>query len=160
MRALSSIGVAGLAPLLAEEARVLALPALSVSTVPGPVSHICNMRSLGTSAIPAVPLLLPLLTNAGDYYEPDLPIRAANALGAWRVEPDLVVPVLAECVRSQKTVPRMYTVRALAEFGEQARSAVPALLEALSDSDDFVRVQATNAMMRIAPEVLTNGVVR
>jgi HEAT repeat protein len=51
---------------------------------------------------------------------------------------------------------RYAAVRALAVFNDQARPAVPALLEALNDTDYTVRSAATNALERIAPEVMTS----
>lgn len=112
----------------------------------------------GTNAIPAVPLVTSWLTNR----DPVLVGRAASVLGWWQVEPELVVPALAACcLASPGSAGRLEAVMALGKFGQQAKPALPSLFEALNDSDAFVRAQATNAIWKVAPELLTlltNGV--
>jgi HEAT repeat protein len=46
---------------------------------------------------------------------------------------------------------------ALKHFGGKARSAVPALVDALADDDERVRGAAALTLNEIAPEVLTNA---
>jgi hypothetical protein len=48
----------------------------------------------------------------------------------------------------------------LGRFGAHARSAVPGLVWILNDTNLDVRLTVTNALRDIAPEVLTNGVVK
>ena len=49
---------------------------------------------------------------------------------------------------------RIQAVRALGQFGKEARTALPVLLEVLTDSGSVARQAATNALRNIAPEVL------
>jgi len=50
--------------------------------------------------------------------------------------------------------------QALGNFGDAARPAVPALIEARRVSDSNVCAEVITALRRIAPEVLTNGVAK
>ena len=50
---------------------------------------------------------------------------------------------------------RGQAVAALAKHGRDARKAVPFLLSRCSDSDPEIRTEATNALMQIAPEMLS-----
>ena len=43
------------------------------------------------------------------------------------------------------------------EIGAQARIAAPSLVTALDDPDEEVRKRVTNALLKIAPEHLTNA---
>jgi hypothetical protein len=162
MRALSCIGEAGLGPLLAAvrdpEIRRTSLRFGSgdLNLAMPPEYFICSMLNLGTNAIPAVPVVITWVTNT----DISLAHRAARILGWWGVESELVVPALESSVRATNYVLRQEAVIALGKFGERAKMAVPALLEALGDEDPLVRTESTNALRKIAPEVLTNGVVK
>ncbi len=72
------------------------------------------------------------------------------------VEPELVVPILTDNLQGPAPEPRATAAYLLSVFGEDGRPAVPALLSLLSDADKSVRTAATNALLKIAPEVLTN----
>jgi hypothetical protein len=92
---------------------------------------------------------------------------AAKALGSFGLRADLCVPALVSCSGSTKAPLRLEAVRALGRFGGQAREAVPALVNALNDSGfingppaEFVAWEATNALRKIAPEVLENRGVK
>jgi hypothetical protein len=161
MRALSCVGEAGLRPLMAAVAdpeihrtKLSSLAAVDLNLAMPPEYFICNMLTLGTNAIPAVPLALAWLTNS----DQNLAARSAMALGFWRVEAASVVPALANCLRAPDSASRVEVVTALGMYGGLAKAAVPELLEVLTDSDLRLRMQATNVLMKIAPEVLTNGV--
>jgi HEAT repeat protein len=55
-------------------------------------------------------------------------------------------------MHSQETAVRLHAIRALGERGpKSARAAVPALSEALRDSDAFVRRDAARALGQIGP---------
>jgi HEAT repeat protein len=121
-----------------------------------------HLQDLGTNALPAVPMLVKTLAD-----EDWIPAQAACwTLGALRAEPELVVPALAKLVEGPKAGCRMPALVALGRFGAEARAALPAVVKALNDSDAEVREAATNAVRKIAPEVLerdaaqTNGNLR
>jgi hypothetical protein len=62
---------------------------------------------------------------------------------------------------AKEKVPRHFgrvCLGALRQFHQQARSAVPVQIANLDDPDDRTHSAVTNALMAIAPEVLTNRV--
>ncbi len=73
------------------------------------------------------------------------------------MEPEVVVPVLASALQSPDCRLRQCAAHGLGDFGEKAKAAVPALLEALDDPWLKGRLFATNALVKIAPEVLQRG---
>ena len=54
-------------------------------------------------------------------------------------------------LKSSDSLERRLAAHALAEIGRSAREAVPALTEALRDSESFVRVWAAAALARVEP---------
>jgi HEAT repeat protein len=115
-----------------------------------------HLQDLGTNALPAVPMLVETLAD-----EDWIPAQAACwTLGALRAEPELVVPALAKLVEGPKAGCRMPALVALGRFGERAHAALPAVVRAFNDSDPEVREAATNAVRKIAPEVLERGGAR
>jgi HEAT repeat protein len=143
--ALAHLGAKGLPPLLAlltnEQAAAL------------PTAAAC-MRFLGTNARPALPALIRCVQ---DKDRVDVAQYAANSLGNLRLEPTLVVPALVAALRNTNSGARPDIIAALGKFGPDAASAVPALLPALADPWYTVRTRATNALLKIAPEALTNA---
>jgi len=132
-----------------------ALPRLiaALTNQPPPVLYYVCMpiSQIGTNARPALPTLVHLLANTND----STASQAANTLGDSRFEPELVVPALITCLQSTGGGPRRRSAaRSLECFGEKARSAVPALLQALGDSDSVLRRCASNALMVIDPKAL------
>jgi hypothetical protein len=119
-----------------------------------------NIALLATNARPAVPLLIQCLTNERTYCE------ACYSLGELKLEPDLVVPALTRAVQSSNfpwpisPLDRAMASTALSKFGPEASSAVPALLNLLTNSYFHTREQATNALLKIAPQALTNAIHR
>jgi HEAT repeat protein len=127
-------------------------PLMTVLT--NPQSPMCGMAALslsllGTNARPAVPILIGYLraTNM-------LAACAATSLGMLRQEPHLVVPALTQALHDPRPEIRCAAAHALEQFGDQARSAQPALLSLLNDTDDRTRYVATNALRNIAPKAL------
>jgi HEAT repeat protein len=70
------------------------------------------------------------------------------------LEPDVVVPVLADALRDSDPFVRFCAAGALEGFAEQARPAMDTLMHSLDDPEKDVRFSVTNALHRIAPEVL------
>jgi HEAT repeat protein len=112
------------------------------------MSAIGQMHYLGTNAHPAVLFLIESLKK------PQLDVWAADILGRLGLEPDLSIPALAECLRSPNRGLRIMALYSLEKFGGSAKGAVPTLLKTIDDPEVKVRMEATNALEKIAPEVL------
>jgi len=141
MDALAYIGPAGL-PALMEAVTNKALAARGHAAY--------SIHVLGEAARPAVPLLIAHLQD------PDVVGGAAAALGELKLEPASVLPALVANLQQPNYLIRIGGAFGLRLFGGQARSAVPALLNALGDTNIFVRQEATNALLAIDPHVLEN----
>jgi HEAT repeat protein len=77
---------------------------------------------------------------------------AAEALGELAQKENsvlLILPALTNALHDSRHLVRSYCAMSLALFGDKAEPAVPALLDAFSDPDFFVRSAATNALFRI-----------
>jgi len=103
---------------------------------------------MGTNARPVLPTLIAMLTNDS------LARRTMYALGELKLEPQLVVPALTNCLLRSNATIRFYAAHALCQFGGDARSAVPALVRALNDSNGRVQHWASNALVAIDPQAL------
>jgi hypothetical protein len=87
--------------------------------------------------------------------------EAARALGITARQNQrpagLVVSALTNCLNTASPPEvRRWALWALGEYGGRARDAVPALLHITSDPNNPSQVQASNALLQIAPEVLRN----
>ena len=99
---------------------------------------------LGPDAEPAVVALISALKD------PVTGANAARSLGDFnKVRPDLVVPALADSLKSTDVDTRIFSAESLIWFGQSAASALPNLTNALSDPDPDVRSYATNAIQSI-----------
>jgi len=112
------------------------------------IFHLCYVEDLGTNREEAGELLRAYVsgTNAG------IACDAANLLGVHRLQPALSVPALATQLDKSPFV--ITAANALAQFGPDAKAALPKLAPWLTNSDVQVRHAATNAFARIAPEEL------
>jgi HEAT repeat protein len=123
-------------------------------------SQYCAIEALGYIGPPAkdaIPSLLGWATNA------DWQVRchALLALGRIRTEPDRVLPVLINALHDPSYVVHPDAVRALLEFGPNAKLAVPALVEFLNADDHSTdRLLVTNALKAIDPEAATRAGVK
>lgn len=102
---------------------------------------------LGTNAVPG---LLDCLDNP----EPTIAICAAHSLATLKAEPAVVLTKMTKLLQQEQWAFRANVIISIAEYGELARPMVPELIKAFADQDSSVRDEATNALMRIAPEVL------
>ncbi|MEY2428196.1 MAG: hypothetical protein QOJ40_1081 [Verrucomicrobiota bacterium] len=157
MHALATIGEAG-------------LPALIAALGDPRTAHrdnlprcIVSMRRGGYDISSAVPALARSLGDtdaevataaAGSLAMAARPPRFNPSLRRPTAGLDRAVPALADSAKDPRVPVRYAAVRTLGAFSDQARPAVPALIEALNDADSTVRSAATNALERIAPEVL------
>jgi len=96
-----------------------------------------------TAARPALPCLLRDLKN------PRFASAAAEALGDLELEPQRVIPALTRALQNSDPIVRAAIARALGKFGEQARTAVPFLLELYNDPDDSMQRTALEALYAI-----------
>jgi HEAT repeat protein len=78
-------------------------------------------------------------------------------LGALAMQPEIVVPALTNGLTHPKYQVRAAAAAALGVFGLQASSAAPGVLTLLTDTNRDVRKVATNTLLKIAPEALTNA---
>jgi hypothetical protein len=106
----------------------------------------------------AAPILICCLQDSN----PAVAKEAARALGMIaRQNPSLdglVVSSLTNCLNAASPPEvRRWALWALGQFGARARDAVPALLQITADPNDPGQVQASNVLMQIAPEALTNA---
>jgi hypothetical protein len=107
-----------------------------------------QMHYLGTNAHPAVVLLIQHL------HDPHLATIAANVLGVLGLESNISVPALVECTHSSNQDLQRAAAISLGRFGSSARPAVPELLKMSDDPSVDVRIEATAALQKIAPEIL------
>jgi HEAT repeat protein len=147
--AMGSMGIEALPPLLHSLAQ------------PHPPSSvfraISSMGYLGTNTMAAIPILIEH-TRQNDHHVAQDAIRC---LGRLELEPQTVVPVLTNLLgATNEQALRLSALYALKHFGSRATSAIPAILRVTTDADDRIRSGATNALLEIAPELLTNSVSR
>jgi HEAT repeat protein len=111
------------------------------------VNFIDALGNSGQEGRPAVPLVLACLKDPDEV----VAAHAARALGSLREPIRLVVPALTETLQDSRVSVRVGAARGLSEYinSKEARSAVPALLRALRDTDAGVREDATNALRNI-----------
>lgn len=147
---LAAIGDEGLPPLLTALADPQHPARYEVAYWLGVGSHF----PFGTKLSQAVPLLAQCVTAA----DPLLTETAVKALGHIHQEPQVAIPVLANCLTSTNfqgyLMIRFKAGMSLASFGQVA---VAPLETALNHSDETVRRIATNSLQLIAQEVLTNA---
>jgi len=112
---------------------------------------------LGTNASLAVRLLSECVRNQ----DQQLAISASESLRDLTLEPGITVPALTKGLQDPRRRVRFVCARSLvvcarsvAWLGELKRCSAPALMVALQDPDWQVRVFVTNALSKIAPEVL------
>ena len=128
---------------------------------------ICEMAEHGVDVSAAIPALL-LIDRATE--ERAKKLRQANpgslerdyfyVLSKLMFENrrPFLIPALTYCLRYTNNDVRVEAAKALGRLGEAARPAVPALKEALDVRVIAVQEAALDALEKIAPEVLTNGV--
>jgi len=83
--------------------------------------------------------------------------RAADSLSQSSLPSQLVLPALLKALPSTSNAARGRVFRCIFWSKYPAKEAVPVLRTALSDRDAQIRQEATWALQRIAPDVLTNA---
>ena len=84
--------------------------------------------------------------------------EGAYALWPLALSPAFI-PGLTNCLASPNPPVRQMALVHLVKFSRE-EFAIEAVRKALWDTDGSVRTEATNALLQIAPEVLTNGAAR
>jgi hypothetical protein len=147
MNALVFVGEAGLAPLLAVLAderhfnRIMV--ARSVLSL-----YLCTRTR--TNAAAALPVLIRCLKDNDE----GVVRYAAATLGFLKIESWICVPALTELTHHTNSFMRRSAARALGQFGKEAQSALPVLLDGYKDSDAGVREGAAEAVRNITQEML------
>lgn len=137
--ALAYIGPAGLAPLQAAAADPGARCRLNA---------ISALGEMGTNALPAIPLLMQCLTNANL----DVARSATYALCKLRLQPELVLPALANCLQSPDPNTRIEAASWLAEVEAYRPKARHVLFDARKDAAKEVRRLAEAVIIDTMPE--------
>jgi hypothetical protein len=119
------------------------------------------LYGLGPTAEPAIPFLIPRLTNDALNER----VIAAELLGKIQRRPNIVVPALIAYLEraislGSDEVEVGKAVYPIAEFGTNARPAVPTLLSLLNHSSPWVREIVTNCLSRIDAEAAAKAQVR
>ncbi len=136
-----------------------ALPLLMVATnrEARPATRYLAIHALATECTngeSAVAALVPTLDDS----DPDVAAQAAYAMSMFPLDSPLpVVPALIAKLQSTNPELRGFAVAGLGSYGTRAASAVPILKPMLLDTSHSVREEVTNALLRIAPGVLTNA---
>lgn len=104
----------------------------------------------GAELTEATPAFIEYLQSTNQY----VASLAAFTLGHFKLEPQLSVPELSNAVLSLNFRVRRNSIQALGEFGSAAMPAIDVVSNALFDSDSHIRDVATNAVLRIAPQML------
>ncbi len=113
-----------------------------------------NAGRLGTNELAAINLLIPALYDTNRQFA----FMAATMLKCFGDQTERVVPELVQCLNSSDPELQVAAIASLGHFAKKAESAAPNLTLKLEVPDRRIRLEATNALRRIAPEVLTNGV--
>jgi hypothetical protein len=120
----------------------------------GVMAPIGAMRKLGTNGVLLVPSLARCLKSQDSVVAGTAAIFLGNIGEQLGANADVVVAPLAEATESADLQLRGLALYKLGRMGASAESAVPALVRALGDSNDWVRMSATNALIQVAPKVL------
>ena len=150
-----------------ERAELALLYSRNDDALPLFLAHIANTNAPNRASVAFLIGQYRLTTNAGPalaalvqcLMDNDREVResAAEALSRGCLYPNTVVPALTNYLaESTNYILRRRIIWVLGDIATQSRPAQPFLVAALQDPDASVRKQATNALLEIAPEILTN----
>lgn len=125
------------------------MPGIEIEYVPAPGRRARAAAALGNFGPPAAPAV-PSLIEALNGRDSAVHRQAAIALGKIHSDPDMVIPLLTQCLSGQD-VPDAAAI-GLAGFGPAARPAVPELLAHFDSRDDDLRKAVWFALQGIDPE--------
>jgi len=108
--------------------------------------------ALGDMKTAALPALSDLMTCLASHPQNETRETAAEAIGEIGPKAAAAVPALMKAAETDKWPSvRKAAVGALGEMGTAAREAIPMLRKALESSDDWMRLEARNALFRVEP---------
>ncbi len=114
-----------------------------------------SLRQFGAAAKPAVPAIVALLNDS----DPSIRAEATKVLKA--IDPDAALPKLINALKDSDANVRIAATDALADYGQAAKPAVPALVNlSKNDPDPSVRDEATNALKAIDPSATANAGIK
>jgi hypothetical protein len=105
----------------------------------------------GTNASPAIPAIAELVSDRQPYN------IQAQGFYILRFIGPAALPQLRHAISNYNPAIRLAAVDGIKRLGTNAAAAAPDLLVALSDTDTWVRQNATQALEVIAPKALTNS---
>jgi hypothetical protein len=146
-QALALIGPAGV-PAIAD--------ILQTPNHPGRLGALVGLEQsqLARDSVPIlIPVVLACLTDTNTFCS----ISARHVLGGMDVASDSAVIALTAGLHHPDAKVRQSAAKALSRSRGPAQTAVPMLMQLLSDQDFTVRQEATNTLREIAPEALTNA---
>jgi hypothetical protein len=111
------------------------------------------LPTFGSNALPAVPALLQCVDD------PDSAVSfgAMQALCKMSLPTNTALVTFSMCLKANYPWAKGGAAQALGRLGPLASSAAPALQALLTNNDSYVRIQCTNALLKIAPDLLTNA---
>jgi HEAT repeat protein len=112
------------------------------------------MYNLGDAAQAAALVITNCLNPTNN---PQIQLTAVVALGNLKACPQVSVPALISTLKSADPTIRNFSAMCLANFGSRASNAIPALTNALTDSDIGTRDMATQALHIIDPARFPNN---
>ena len=115
-------------------------------TSSGAANALGNMKA---AALPALPDLIKTLES---HPQNETRENAAEAIGDIGKPAIAAVPALIKAVQTDKwPAVRKAAVTAIGEMGPDAKEAIPLLRESLKSPDDWMRLEARNALFRVEP---------
>ena len=110
----------------------------------GPAAY--ELGQIGPAAVAAVPALIETFTHKDGYVR-------GNAAEALRKIGPVAVPALIEALKNKDSEVgvRGGAAYVLGQISPEARAAVPALIQTLEDTDEYVRGTAADALAKIGP---------
>jgi HEAT repeat protein len=108
--------------------------------------------ALGDMKAAALPALADLTNCLATHRQNETRQEAAEAIGELGPKAAAAVPALMKAAESDKwPAVRKAAVSALGEMGTAASAAIPMLRKALESPDDWMRLEARNALFRVEP---------
>lgn len=125
------------------------LPGILVDYVPAGNRRAVAAIYLGMFG-PAAKAAIPALMQAAQGNDPAVHAEAIRALGEIHGEPEIVVPLLTKYLSDDEL--DVLAAKALANYGNEAKSAVPQLIPMLHAGDDDDQAAAAFALKQIDPQ--------
>jgi hypothetical protein len=115
------------------------------------------LSKIGPAAKMAIPSLLRVASTSNEDEEKT---AAVFALAGIHSEPELVVPVLKKCLSNTSVEVQREAIDGLDNFGADARSSVPALVELLQSPNQEITNHVRTALLRIDPQAATKAGIK